>query len=415
MPDRRQSKPGAPQRREGPRLRRGTLKVRREAASRLRAGHPWIFRDALSSRADLPEEAGQIVTVVDPEGNFLGQGSWEPEGAIAIRLLNRDPNREAGPELYQQRVRAAMALRDALVEPGVEAYRLINGEGDGLPGLTVDRFGTHLVAHLFTLAARPLAEEVYPLLLRMTGARGIYEQQRLRPAAGEKRAPAALVQGKGAPVDLEVTEYGRHLLVDVTAPLGVGLFPDLREARRWVGQHASGRRILNLFSFTGAFTVHAVCGDAAAVTAVDLSAKIHAWARKNLRANDRDPEAACRHISADVVSATTRLASDGERFDLVVLDPPAFSRGPRGSFSSARDYQELVTQLLPLLEPGGLLLAVSNMARLSEEEFARALGRGAHRAGRELRLLRRFPLPPDYPVPPAFSEGMYLKAYLLQA
>ena len=408
-------KPPRPIRRERPVLRKGTLRVKRDAASRLRAGHPWIFRDALTSRGDLPEEAGQVVTVQDPEGQFLGQGLWEPEGAVAIRLVSRNPDVPAAPELYRERARQAVARREAILEPGLDAYRLVNGEGDGLPGITVDRFGTHLVAHLYTLAAQPIAEEIYPLLMELTGARGIYEQQRLKPTAGEKRAPAKLMHGKGAPPDLEVHEHGRTLIVDVTAPLGVGLFPDLREARAWVARLAKGRRILNTFSYTGAFTVHAVASGAAAVTAVDLSAKAHAWARKNLRANGLDPETSCRHVSADVIGAVARMVEDGERYDLVVLDPPSFSRGPSGALSTARDYQHLVSQLLPLIPEGGYLLAVSNMARMPEEEFARSVGRGALSAGRELGILRRFPLPPDYPSPPAFSEGQYLKAYLLQA
>lgn len=334
---------------------------------------------------------------------------------MAVRLLGRDPDAIPGPELYAERAEQALALRQPYLRTDIEAYRVINAEGDLLPGLTVDRYGEYLVAQVFTEAARPLAEVVYPLLTDRLGARGLFEQMRLRPTAGEKRAPAKLILGKAPPVDYAVQEYGCRFLVDVSAPLGVGLFPDLREARLWVGEQTEGKKVLNTFSYTGAFTVHALRGGAAEVVAVDLSAKLHAWARKNIRLNGLDPELRSRHLSADVTAAITRLETDGEQFDLAILDPPSFSRGPSGTFSTARDYGDLITATLRLVRPGGQILAVANTAKLTDDELSRSVGRGGLRAGRELRLLRRFSQPPDFPAPPAFAEGLYLKAFLLQA
>lgn len=411
-PSRRQPSKTGPSPR--PELRRGQLRVRPEAAVRLRAGHPWLFRDALGRRTDASEEAGQIVTLCDPEGRYIGAGYFEPEGAVAVKLLSTDPDRKPGPALYAERARAAVSLRERLLGDDTTVYRVINGEGDGLPGLTVDRFGDYLVAQLYSLAATDLAEAVYPVLSEILGSGGVYEQQRLRPTAGEKRPGAELMLGKAAPIDVEVTEHGRRFIVDPSAPLGVGLFPDLREARHWLGQRCAGLRVLNAFSYTGAFTVHAACGGAR-VTAVDRSAKAHAWSRKNLKLNGLDPETGCRHMTADTTVALSKLAVEGERFDVAILDPPSFSRSKKGSFSTGRDFAELLRQTLPLMAPGGLVLAVSNTARLSEEEFARALGKGAGRAEREVRTVRRFSLPPDFPVPPAFAEGNYLKAFLLSA
>jgi len=371
-----------------------------------------VFRDALGRRSDATEEAGQIVSLSDPEGRFVGAGYFEPDGAVAVKMLTLDPECKPGPALYAQRATEAVALRRRILGDNTTAYRVINGEGDGLPGLTVDRYGDYLVAQLFSLAATFMAESVYPVLRELLGSRGVYEQQRLRPTAGEKRAGAELMLGKAAPVEVEVTEHERRFWVDPSAPLGVGLFPDLREARHWLGQRCSGLRVLNAFSYTGAFSVHAACGGAE-VTAVDRSAKAHAWSRKNLKLNGLDPETSCRHMTADATVALSKLAVEGARFDVAILDPPSFSHGSKGSFSSARDYTELLHQTLPLVVKGGLVLAVSNTARLSDEEFARALGKGGGWAGRELRTIRKFCLPPDFPVPPAFAEGNYLKAYLL--
>ncbi len=395
-----------------PERRRGLLRVRPEATVRLRAGHPWVFRDALGRRTGPTEQKGQIVTLADPDGNHIGAGYFEPDGAVAVKMLTLDPSRKPGPELYAQRATEALALRSRFLGDDTTAYRVINSEGDGLPGLTVDRYGDYLVAQLYSLAATDLAEAVYPVLQKQLGSKGVYEQKRLRPTAGEKRPAADLMLGKASPIEVEVTEHGRRFLVDPSAPLGVGLFPDLREARNWLGQHCAGLRVLNTFSYTGAFTIHAACGGAQ-VTAIDRSAKTHAWSRKNLKLNGLDPEKDCRHITADTSVTLSKLAVEGARFDVAILDPPSFSRSPKGSFSTGRDYSELLSQTLPLVEKGGLVLAVSNTAKLSDEEFARALGKGGGWAGREIRTIRKFSLPPDFPVPPAFSEGSYLKAYLL--
>jgi 23S rRNA (cytosine1962-C5)-methyltransferase len=394
-----------------PERRRGVLRVRPEATVRLRAGHPWVFRDALGRR-EINEKMGQIVTLADPEGQHIGAGYFEPDGAVAVKMLTLDPDRKPGPDLYVQRANEALALRRRFIGDETTAYRVINSEGDGLPGLTVDRYGDYLVAQLYSLAATDLAEAVYPVLQKQLGSRGVYEQKRLRPTAGEKRPSADVMLGKAAPIEVEVTEQGRRFWVDPSAPLGVGLFPDLREARHWLGEHSDGLRVLNTFSYTGAFTVHAACGGGR-VTAVDRSAKAHAWSRKNLKLNGLDPEQDCRHITADTSVALSKLAVEGARFDVAVLDPPSFSRSPKGSFSTGRDYSDLLKLTLPLVEKGGLVLAVSNTAKLSDEEFARALGKGAGWSGREVRTIRKFSLPPDFPVPPAFKEGSYLKAYLL--
>lgn len=307
----------------------------------------------------------------------------------------------------------ALRRREGLLPADLTAYRILNSEGDGLPGLTVDRFGDFLLAQLYTMAMAQPAQELYPELVALTGARGLYEQQRLRPMAGERRQPAERRVGDKAPLEQTVIEHGCRFLVDVTAPTGVGLFPDLREVRRFVADRAAGRRVLNLFSYTGAFSVHALRGGAGQVIAVDMAARAHAWARRNLRENGLDPEA-CQTLDLDVIVAIERLRAAAERFGLIILDPPGFSRSRRGTFSSARDYGDLVRECLPLLAPDGLLVAVCNVARLPETDFARGLGRGAEEAGRPLRVIHRFGLPPDYPVPPAFTEGFYLKAYVLQ-
>jgi 23S rRNA (cytosine1962-C5)-methyltransferase len=233
-------------------------------------------------------------------------------------------------------------------------------------------------------------------------------QDRVRGVvADERRPPAFHLQGKTAPPELEVEEDGLRFLVDPSAPVSPGLFLDLREGRRLCERLASGRRVLNLFSFTGSFGVRAVRGGATKVVNVDAAARSHARCRQNLVASGMDAEA-CEAFTGDAFAFLERKRQRGERFDLVVVDPPPFSRVKDRVFSAMRDWEELLQAIAHVVEPGGEVIAVSNAAKLEEGELLSALGRGAAQAGREARLVGELGLPEDFPVPPAFGEGRYL-------
>jgi 23S rRNA (cytosine1962-C5)-methyltransferase len=217
-----------------------------------------------------------------------------------------------------------------------------------------------------------------------------------------------LVRGKAAPPEIVVEEDGLKHVVDVTAPVSPGLFLDLREGRRWVETLAKDRRVLNLFSFTGSLGMRAVRAGAASVTNVDAAARSHARCRQNLEASGMDPEA-CRAMNGDVFKHLEKLRRREETYDLVIVDPPPFSRVKDRVFSALRDWEELIAAIVHVTEPGGEIVAISNASKLSEDELMYALGGGAVRAGRSIRLVGERSLPPDFPVPPAFVEGRYLK------
>jgi 23S rRNA (cytosine1962-C5)-methyltransferase len=216
------------------------------------------------------------------------------------------------------------------------------------------------------------------------------------------------VRGDEAPLELVVEEGGCRFAVDVTAPLGVGLFPDLRLGRAAVAARAADRRVLNLFSYTGAFSVLAARAGAAEVVAVDLAPKGHARARRNYELSGLDP-AKMETITTDAMKALARFAERGRRFDLIVCDPPSFSQGPAGSFSVAKDLGQLAGAAIGALERGGFLALSTNSTKVSGAELDRALAEGAAAQRAELRIVERVGLPPDYPVAPGFPEGNYLK------
>jgi 23S rRNA (cytosine1962-C5)-methyltransferase len=396
-----------------PIVRRNTVRLPADVAHRVRAGHPWVYREALGPRP-LIAEPGTTIDCVDEDGEFVGRGLYDGDSAIALRVFARSPDVAIDGRLVRDRVRAAIGLRKKLIDLGkLGAVRLVNAESDGLPGIVVDRYGDYLVIQLFTQAVFGLRGDLHDALDAELSPKAIYEQRRFKSLAGEapRQVAAELVRGSAAPVELEVVEDDLTFVVDVTAPLSTGLFADLREGRRAVRHWASGRRVLNLFSYTGAISVYAHAGGAAEVVAVDVAAKAHARARRNFAASGFDPEKP-EHIVGDAFKVLARFVERNRTFDMVILDPPAFaSAAARGgkTWSAVRDFSELVTASLEVLVPGGLLIAASSTHKMSPGELEQALAEGAMRARTRLQIVDRRSLPPDFPSVPGFPEASYLK------
>jgi 23S rRNA (cytosine1962-C5)-methyltransferase len=405
-------RPGRRPQRGLPIVRKNTVRLSPDVAHRIRAGHPWVYREALGPRP-IHAEVGTSIDVVDDDGEFVGRGLYDDDRGIAIRIFSRRPDAPIDAELIKTRVKAAIDLRRRVVDLSkLGATRLINAENDGLPGIVVDRYGEYLVAQLYTPSVMHLTGALYDALEAELKPIAIYEQRR-RSLGGEapRQAGADLVRGVPAPVELQVVEDDLKFVVDVTAPLSTGLFADLREGRRAVRHYAKGRRVLNLFSYTGAISVYAHAGDAAEICAVDVAAKAHARARKNFAASGFDPEKA-EHIVGDVFKVLARFVERKRTFDMVVIDPPAFaSAAARGGkpWSAINDYSELIGASLECLVPGGLLVAGSSTHKMTPQDFELALADGALSKGTRLQIIDRRSLPPDFPTVPGFPEGNYLK------
>jgi 23S rRNA (cytosine1962-C5)-methyltransferase len=378
-----------------------------------------VFRDALGPRG-VSEPTGAVIDLISGNREFVARGYVDRDHAIAVRVLARRPDERVVPGNGVVAARFARAVQLRWILFGAArpaAMRVFTGESEGLPGVTVDRYGDFVVVQWLSAGALGWRDELYDAIEAALKPRGIYEQRRLRPLGGQAVAePAVRARGDEAPLELvvesrlggdaeaEPCKFG----VDVTAPLGVGLFPDMRLGWAAVAARAADRRVLNLFSYTGAFSVHAAKAGAREVVAIDLAAKAHARARRNYELSGLDP-ARLEAISGDTTKSVEKLASRGRRFDIVICDPPTFSHGPAGQFSVARDLGPLAATCLSVLEPGGLLVFATNSTKVSAPDFDRALGDGAALAGADLRVIERVPLPPDYPVAPGFPEGNYLK------
>ena len=353
----------SPARSPSVRTRVGQYRIPADIATRVRAGHPWVFRDALGARG-VAERTGSVVELLSGNRDFVGRGYVDQDHAIAIRVVARDPDTDVAPGTgtIAARFGRAAELRRLLFGGALpEAMRVFAGESEGLPGVTVDRYGDFVVAQWLSAGALPWRDELYGAIESTWRPRGIYEQRRVRPlAGGGPPEPAVRARGEEAPLELVLESGGCRFGIDVTAPLGVGLFPDMRLGWAAVAARAAGKRVLNLFSYTGAFSVHAAKAGAAEVVAVDTAPKAHARARRNFELSGL---ADARHetLASDSTKTLERFASRGRSFDIVVCDPPTFSHGQAGQFSVARDLAKLAGASAAVIAPGGFLVLASEL------------------------------------------------------
>lgn len=383
-----------------------------ETARMLELGHPWVVADAYTRKWPAGG-AGQSVELCDAQGRFLASALLDPEDRIVARVLDRGRMQLDRPWLTK-RLRAAIELRRHHADlTDTTAYRLVNGEGDGLPGLTVDRYADYLMLQLYSSAWRPHLKLVTQILQELLSPLGIYEKSRPQKtreleAVSDSKNYGRILAGRTAPQRLEVKENGLTFLVSLEQGLNSGLFLDQRRNRCDLMGRVEGKRLLNLFSYTGAFSVAAAAAGAAQVTSVDASAGYTDWARDNFAANSI-PARQHEFIVGDCLAVLGKLAQSGKNFDIVLMDPPSFSTTAKSRFTTRGGTSDLVAAALPLLADGGLLMASSNHQKVDTAEYLKELRRGALQAGSDLRVISLLGQPEDFPYPVTFPEGRYLK------
>jgi 23S rRNA (cytosine1962-C5)-methyltransferase len=290
---------------------------------------------------------------------------------------------------------------------------LVNAEGDGLPGLTVDRYGDFLMLQLYSAAWRPHLKLITQALQELLSPHGIYEKSRPQKtreleAVSDSKKYGRLLTGKNAPHQLKVQENGLTFLVSMEEGLNTGLFLDQRCNRRDLMQRVKGKRVLNLFAYTGAFSVAAAAAGASHVTSVDASPGYTGWAKDNFTANRLEPG---RHefIVGDCLAVLAKLAQSGKVYDIILMDPPSFSTTAKSRFTTWGGTSDLVAASLPLLNEGGLLITSSNHQKVDTADYLKELRRGAIQADSDLRVISLLGQPEDFPYPVTFPEGRYLK------
>jgi 23S rRNA (cytosine1962-C5)-methyltransferase len=388
-------------------VRRIVLKPGREAP--VRGGHPWIFSGAIASGLD-GAVPGEPVRVTAAGGRFVAAGYVNPRTTIAVRVLTLD-DEGVGPSLVGRRLDEAIALRRRALPDDLAACRIVNGEGDRLPGVIADRYGDWVVCQFLTAGAAQLAPAVVEGLVERLAPRGVFERSEGGVRTEEGLAGArGVLAGEEPPPLVEIVENGARFLVDVLHGQKTGFFLDQRESRRRVRALVAGKRVLNAFAYTGGLAVAASLGGATEVISVDTSRPALAIAEQAWRANGLAP-AAGTFVVSDVFDY---LRSAPASLEFIVLDPPPFVRRRRDLDAGLRGYKDVNLQAIRRLAPDGWLLTASCSQHLSRSAFHEVVRAAAADAGHPLAVVAEWGHPADHPVALAHPEGEYLKVLLLR-
>ncbi len=387
-----------------------SLKPHREES--LLSGHLWIFSGALQQPPHWVE-AGGLVDVKTSTGQFVARGYYNPQTDIAIRILTHNAEEAIDAAFLRRRIRSALELRQVFDPRKTDCYRLLHSEGDGLPGVVVDRYADILVAQLHTLGMERLRPLLIDALMEESGARGLLlrnESQSRRREGLEVEEPTLAV-GE-VPQRVIVRENGVHFFIDPWQGQKTGFFIDQRDKRAALNKYAciQGKRLLNCFSYSGGFSVYAALACAQSkVTSVDISAPAIAAARENFILNGLDPGAQT-FLVADVFDYLEQAQQAGEQFDVVVLDPPAFAKTQGARSQALKAYRRLNMLGMQVLRPGGILLTCSCSGVIGMDDVLGTLAQVAQRLRRTVQILESYTHGVDHPINLVMPETAYLKA-----
>ena len=386
------------------------LTLKRGADRRLRAGHLWVYRSEVAGLAGHWSPASPV-DVVDAAGTFLGRGFYNPRPSLACRLLTRRDELIDG-EFFLRRLRGAHAYREN-AGLAADAYRLCWSEADGLPGLVVDRYGATSVVQCLTLGMAQAAPLVTRALRRLFPDAPIFRLDDPTAARIEGFEPERGWVGEAGPAELTVAESGCRFAVTLGRGQKTGLYLDQRENHAIVATCARGRRVLDAFSYTGGFACHALCAGAEGALLLDSSAEALALARRNLELNGVAERGELRELNA--FDALRHLEASGERFGLIVLDPPPFTRRKDSVEAAARGYKEINLRGLRLLAPGGALATFSCSHHVGPALFESICRDAAGDAGVNVKVRATLGQSRDHPVLLTVPESRYLTGLLLEA
>ncbi len=383
------------------------VRVNRKAAQRLEDGHLWIFASDVLDRG--AAQAGDFVKVIDQKGKALGTAHYSDSSQIVLRLLSQhvEPIDE---EFFFQRCRAALRFREKVVKD-TDAYRLVHAEGDLLPGLIVDRYGDYLALQLLDQGMDRQASEVVGALTRLLKPRGIVARNDVVVRARENLTLETNVLTGEIPARTEIRMNGLRWTADLMGGQKTGVFLDQRENYLAVAEYAAGGRALDCFTGTGGFAIH-LAARCSSVEAVDSSAGALEIGRENAAANNLGNVV---FREANALEYLPSLVAAHRTFDLVVVDPPAFTKSRQALVQAARGYKEINLRALRLLNPGGILVSCSCSHHMSEAHLLEVVAQAALDCGKRLRVLDRRTQAHDHPILLTVPETHYLKCIILQA
>lgn len=386
------------------------LQLRPREDKRLRAGHLWIYSNEVDTQATPLKgfNAGDLVCVQDSQGKALGIASINPQALLCARILTRDAAARINTRFFKQQLSTALSLRQQLFDQ--PHYRWVHGEGDFLPGLIIDRYGDDVVIQLNTVGMDRLRDDIVAAVVALVSPRSVVLRNDGRGRSLEN-LPAEVVVAHGTPPEqLLLSENGVTFAAPALEGQKTGWFYDHRSMRSRLSSYVPGKRVLDVFAYLGSFGVQAAAFGAAQVTSIDVSSLSADWVGRNAALNgvaDR-----LTPLTGDAFTLMEQLLAQGEKYDVVIVDPPAFIPRAKDHGKGVAAYQKLNALAIRLTQPGGVVFSASCSMHLKRDELLGVMQKAARANDRRLQLLEETHQAPDHPVHPAIAETQYLKGFI---
>ncbi len=374
--------------------------------------HPWVFSGAIAEVEGSPD-LGETVDVVSHNGEWLGRGAYSPASQIRVRIWTWSADDIIDRSWIRSRLERAIALRRSLIDrSSTSAWREVHGESDGLPGLIVDRYEDWRVVQFLSAGVDRLREDVVAALAADDECQGVYERSdvEVRDREGLPQR-SGLLWGAPPPPDLTIRQHGLRFRVDIRHGHKTGFYLDQRENRRLLQPFVAGKEVLDVFCYTGGFTLEALAAGAAAVTSIESSGTALALARGNVCLNGL-PEEHCQWLEGDAFAVLRRLRDQAQSFDVIVVDPPRLAPTAAQAQRAARGYKDLNLLAFKLLRPGGILFTFSCSGGIPPDLFQKIVASAARDARVDAAVVGWLGQPADHPVALNFPEGRYLKGLI---
>lgn len=395
--------------------KRIAIKLKPAAEKHVKRGHPWIY-DAAIVKKNKDGNSGDLAIIFDQKNNrFLAVGLYDPDSPIRIRVLQHGKSANINEQWFMDKIASAHELRESLLATETNSYRLINGENDGFSGLIVDVYTEVAVVKMYSAVWLPYLKWILPAIVEVASVQTLVMRLSRNLMSHPTIMQYGLNDGKvmyGQLDNEEVIfkEHGVLFKANVIKGHKTGFFLDHRFNRKRVGELASGKKVLDVFSYAGGFSVHALKGRAEAVWSLDISVQALEVAQKNAALNHKENK--MHIIAADAFVAMEKLKKEGKKFELVIVDPPSFAKKQDERNTALKQYERLVRMAIPLVAKGGILLMASCSSRILSDEYFDLVLSTVTKSGRSFREMERHLHDIDHPV--TFPEGAYLKSIYLQ-
>lgn len=397
----------------GDEMKINRIKIKAGFVKSIQGGYPLIKKEAVLNLKDLQEE-GSILELVDEKGSFLAKGYYGQQNKGIGWILTKQQKEQIDQAFFDKKLKKAFEMRESFYQDKeTTAFRIFNGEGDGVGGLTIDYFDGYYIINWYSEGIYRFKDFILQALTHVVTYKGIYEKKRFADQ-GTYIEDDDFVTGEKAPYPLIVKENGMNFAIYLNESAMVGIFLDQRDVRKTIRDiYSKGKRVLNTFSYTGAFSVAAALGGASKTTSVDVANRSESKTIEQFNINGIDFEAQ-DIIVADVFEHFKYAVRKQMTFDLVILDPPSYARSKKNTFSASKDYPDLLEKAIKITEKNGVIVASTNCSTFGMEKFKGFIEKAFKQSGDKYKILEEFRLPSDFKTLKDYKEGNYLKVVFIR-